>query len=125
MMMNSSRAFYGGCGSKESNEETQGLCRKQRLIIKFMFQPHIKMPKIESGHIRIFISIRNNMNFTFVLSLLVFVAMASASGLRQRGIVQNGRLEWAGLTPQEMQILRKLYALKCRQKYGRFCKINY
>ena len=79
------------------------------------------MPKIESGHIRIFISIRNNMNFTFVLSLLVFVAMVSVSGLRQRGIVHNGRLDWAGLTPIEMQILRKLYALKRCQKYGRFC----
>ena len=123
MMMNSSRAFYGGCGGRDSIEETQGLCRKQRLIIKFMFQPHIKMPKIESGHIRIFISIQNNMNFTFVLSLLL--ASVESTGLRQRGIVQNGRLEWAGLTPKEMQILRKLYALKCRQKYGRFCKINY
>ena len=82
------------------------------------------MPKIESGHIRIFISIRNKMNFTFVLSLLVFVAVASAkrtSGLRQKGIVHNGRLDWAGLTPTEMQILRKLYALKRCQKYGRFC----
>ena len=119
MMMNSSRAFDGGCGSRDSIEETQGLCRKQRLIIKFMFQPHIKMPKIESGHIRIFISIQNNMNFTFVLSLLL--ASVESTGLRQRGIVQNGRLEWAGLTPKEMQILRKLYALKRCQKYGRFC----
>ena len=80
------------------------------------------MPKIESGHIRIFISIRNKMNFTFILSLLVFVAVASAKRtFGQKGIVHNGRLDWAGLTPKEMQILRKLYALKRCQKYGRFC----
>ena len=63
------------------------------------------------------------MNFSSIISILALFAtnVDAHRGLRYKGVVHNGQLDWSSLSPKQAQLIRKLIASKRCQKYGRFC----
>ena len=67
------------------------------------------------------------MNFIRIAAMVAIItilvtAVTARKGLHHKGFINvAGRLDYAGLSPKEIQIMKKYIAAKRCQKYGRFC----